>query len=270
MKRFLNLIVYILSVHLSALIITGLFRGVLFISSYHQLTAEALSDKSLSLIAFIHGVWFDNVIGCYILLLPLTVAVACGLCNCYGRAEALSDKSLSLIAFIHGVWFDNVIGCYILLLPLTVAVACGLCNCYGRALFRFFTIFFGVFYGLVYLISAADIPYFAYFFKHINSSIFEWFGYAGTTAGMILGETSYYLSIALFLLFLIGFVVWIAFLGRYFRHRCLSAPGSFPCLQRSVAGLVGLGLIGLCVFGIRGRGFVYLALGDVQAIIRSR
>ena len=111
MKRFLNLIVYILSVHLSALIITGLFRGVLFISSYHQLTAEALSDKSLS-----------------------------------------------LIAFIHGVWFDNVIGCYILLLPLTVAVACGLCNCYGKALFRFFTIFFGVFYGLVYLISAADIP----------------------------------------------------------------------------------------------------------------
>lgn len=101
MKRFLNLIVYILSVHLSALIITGLFRGVLFISSYHQLTAEALSDKSLS-----------------------------------------------LIAFIHGVWFDNVIGCYILLLPLTVAVACGLCNCYGKALFRFFTIFFGVFYGL--------------------------------------------------------------------------------------------------------------------------
>ena len=33
MKRFLNLIVYILSVHLSALIITGLFRGVLFISA---------------------------------------------------------------------------------------------------------------------------------------------------------------------------------------------------------------------------------------------
>lgn len=116
MKRFLNLIVYILSVHLSALIITGLFRGVLFISSHHQLTAEALSDKSLS-----------------------------------------------LMAFIHGVWFDNVIGCYILLLPLMVAVVCGLCNCYGKALFRFFTIFFSVFYGLVYLISAADIPYFAYF-----------------------------------------------------------------------------------------------------------
>ena len=141
MKRFLNLIVYILTIHVSALLIAGLFRLVLFISSYHQLTSEALSDKTLP-----------------------------------------------MLAFVHGVWFDNVIGCYILLLPLVVAVVCGVCNYYGKALFRFFTIFFSVFYGLVYLISASDIPYFAYFFKHINSSIFEWFGYAGTTAGMILGS----------------------------------------------------------------------------------
>ena len=35
MKRFLNLIVYILSIHISALLIAGLFRLVLFISSYH-------------------------------------------------------------------------------------------------------------------------------------------------------------------------------------------------------------------------------------------
>ena len=152
MKRFLNLVVYILTIHVSALLIAGLFRLVLFISSYHQLTSEALSDKTLP-----------------------------------------------MLAFVHGVWFDNVIGCYILLLPLVVAVVCGVCNYYGKALFRFFTIFFSVFYGLVYLISASDIPYFAYFFKHINSSIFEWFGYAGTTAGMILGESAYYLSIGLFL-----------------------------------------------------------------------
>ena len=108
MKRFLNLVVYILTIHVSALLIAGLFRLVLFISSYHQLTSEALSDKTLP-----------------------------------------------MLAFAHGVWFDNVIGCYILLLPLVVAVVCGVCNYYGKALFRFFTIFFSVFYGLVYLISAA-------------------------------------------------------------------------------------------------------------------
>ena len=53
MKRFLNLIVYILTIHVSALLIAGLFRLVLFISSYHQLTSEALSDKSLSMLAFV-------------------------------------------------------------------------------------------------------------------------------------------------------------------------------------------------------------------------
>jgi len=40
MKRFLNLVVYILTIHVSALLIAGLFRLVLFISSYHQLTSE--------------------------------------------------------------------------------------------------------------------------------------------------------------------------------------------------------------------------------------
>ena len=196
MKRFLNLIVYIFTIHVSALLIAGLFRLVLFISSYHQLTSEALSDKSLS-----------------------------------------------MLAFVHGVWFDNVIGCYILLLPLTIAVVCGVCNYYGKALFRFFTIFFSVFYGLVYLISASDIPYFAYFFKHINSSIFEWFGYAGTTAGMILGESAYYLSIGLFLLFLAGFIVWLVCLSRYFHRRSLTISASFPFWKRGVVVLVGACLI---------------------------
>lgn len=206
MKRFLNLVVYILTIHVSALLIAGLFRLVLFISSYHQLTSEALSDKTLP-----------------------------------------------MLAFAHGVWFDNVIGCYILLLPLVVAVVCGVCNYYGKALFRFFTIFFSVFYGLVYLISASDIPYFAYFFKHINSSIFEWFGYAGTTAGMILGESAYYLSIGLFLLFLAGFVVWLIYLARYFHHRSLAISAPFPYWKRGGAVLIGACLIGLCIFGIRGR-----------------
>ena len=61
MKRFLNLVVYILTIHVSALLIAGLFRLVLFISSYHQLTSEALSDKTLPMLAFVHGVWFDNI-----------------------------------------------------------------------------------------------------------------------------------------------------------------------------------------------------------------
>ena len=44
MKRFLNLIVYIFTIHVSALLIAGLFRLVLFISSYHQLTFVAADN----------------------------------------------------------------------------------------------------------------------------------------------------------------------------------------------------------------------------------
>ena len=101
MKRFLNLVVYILTIHVSALLIAGLFRLVLFISSYHQLTSEALSDKTLPMLAFVHGVWFDNVIGCYILLLPLVVAVVCGVCNYYGKA-LFHFRSVSLLEARRG------------------------------------------------------------------------------------------------------------------------------------------------------------------------
>lgn len=58
---------------------------------------------------------------------------------------------------------------------------------------------YGLLGSIAFMASAANIPYFAYFFKNINSSIFEWFGYAGTTAGMVTGEKSYFLYIAMFL-----------------------------------------------------------------------
>ena len=95
------------------------------------------------------------------------------------------------------LWFDNVIACYILLLPLAVFWIAGWFGYTARWLYRSSAFFFIFFYSLCFIISAANIPYFAYFFKPINSSIFNWFDYAGTTAGMVFGETSYYLPIAL-------------------------------------------------------------------------
>jgi hypothetical protein len=48
-----------------------------------------------------------------------------------------------------------------------------------------------------------NIPYIQYFFKIINSSVFNWFGYITTTAGMVFGETSYYPPLIGFLLTLV-------------------------------------------------------------------
>ena len=68
-------------------------------------------------------------------------------------------------AFIRGVWFDNVIACYILLIPLVAVSISALFNYYGKILWNVTCIFFSLFYGIVLLVTAANIPYFQYFFN---------------------------------------------------------------------------------------------------------
>lgn len=206
MKRFINIILYLISVHVSALIFTSLFRLGLFITAHHHLSAEGMTH-----------VW------------------------------------LSVRAFVNGLWFDNVIGCYILLLPLALALVFSVFKFYRLNIFRFFTFYFGLFYGLIFLISASDIPYFNYFFKHINSSIFEWTGYLGTTLGMVFTEKSYYGAIGLFLLLLICFLIWLVRLSRFFYRRYTVAVHSLSARQLIPVGISWTVLIGLCIFGIRGR-----------------
>ena len=111
----------------------------------------------------------------------------------------VADPSASVLpAFVRGVWFDNVIACYITLVPLAVTLIAAAVSV-TRTWMRKATVWwYGILGAVACMASAANIPYFAYFFKNINSSIFEWFGYAGTTAGMVTGEKSYFLYIALY------------------------------------------------------------------------
>lgn len=110
----------------------------------------------------------------------------------------VADSSASVLpAFVRGVWFDNVIACYITLVPLAVTLIAAAVSV-TRTWMRKATVWwYGILGSVAFMASAANIPYFAYFFKNINSSILEWFGYAGTTAGMVTGEKSYFLYIAL-------------------------------------------------------------------------
>ncbi len=95
-------------------------------------------------------------------------------------------------ALLRGIWFDNVIACYISILPLFILSVLGLFNIAKKVTFNIFNVFYTIVYTLVFAIGFADIPYFHYFFKHLNASIFNWNEEGGTTAGMILEETSYY------------------------------------------------------------------------------
>lgn len=149
-SRFLQALYYLLGIHTAALLFFFVFRLILFCSIDYNFSDEIQGDWLLQATAFIKGLWFDNVIGCYILILPLVVM----------WIAALFNYTAKWLYLFTGGWFIG-------------------------------------FYSLSFIICAANIPYFEYFFKIINSSIFNWFGYAGTTAGMIFGETSYYFPIGL-------------------------------------------------------------------------
>ena len=168
-------------------------------------------------------------------------------------ADIEGDFALKAVAFVRGLWFDNVIACYILLLPLVVMWIAALFNYTAKWLFRSVAVYFILFYSVSFIIAAANIPYFEYFFKTINSSIYNWFGYGGTTAGMVFGESSYYFPIFLGLLSIILFGWGALYLSAYFYRRSMATAPRISWKSRLAIVPLGAVCVGLCLFGIRGR-----------------
>ena len=205
-KRFGLSLLYLLTVHMAALLFFFFFRLILFVSTDYQFPGHIQGNAALQSVAFVKGLWFDNVIACYILLLPLTV-----------------------------LWIA------------------GICNYTSRWLYKSVAFYFSLFYSLAFIISAANIPYFGYFFKTINSSIYNWFGYGVTTAGMVFGETSFYFPIFLGIASILLFCWGNFFLSGHFYRSSLNAPRRTSMTTRISTCLMGAVCIGLCLFGIRGR-----------------
>ena len=208
MKRFLHSLLFLISLHICGLVGLSFFRLMLFISGHYLISHE--------------------------------------LSNNYG---------LQSIAFIRGLWFDNVIACYISLLPLIVIIISFLCGYKKNYLFKFITIYIQILFGITFAISAANIPYFEYFFKNINSSIFNWFEYGSTTLKMLFEESSYYFSIGLFICILIFFVWSTKKIRNIFiqKNDELSDTDTNCWQKKIIICLLGGCLISLCIFGIRGR-----------------
>ena len=166
----------------------------------------------------------------------------------------VADSSASVLpAFVRGVWFDNVIACYITLVPLAVTLIAAAVSV-TRTWMRKATVWwYGILGSVAFMASAANIPYFAYFFKNINSSIFEWFGYAGTTAGMVTGEKSYFLYIALYFACVAAYIYIMVRMrrrfDRYIANSCKKNRDWAPVFHFAITAAT----IALCVFGIRGR-----------------
>lgn len=203
MKRFLKTFVWLLGIHMSALVVFSIFRLVEFIALHGLITH---TDTSI-LPAFIRGLWFDNVIACYIMALPMLVVLI-------AATLRLSHKYL-----VKGV-----------------------------------SLWFAIVYAIAFIPSAANTPYFAYFFKNINSSIFGWFGYTATTAGMLFEEKSYWLYIIIYVILTVAFIWWIFKWGKIYTKSLSKLPkDSTTPLAWIIRGAFTVSLIGLCIFGIRGR-----------------
>lgn len=164
--------------------------------------------------------------------------------------DVANKGTLLFKAMLLGVQFDNVIACYGVALPLVVLSLFALCNKMPKILVRVFNIYFIIFYTIVFAVSAADIPYFSYFYTHMGGSIFNWvLGFGDTTAGMIFGESSYYLFIALFIISIVLFSVAITYFGRI-----LLKSENTKLKGKSYAVYIPFTIIvwGLCFLGIRG------------------
>lgn len=208
MKRFTYSLLFVGAIHICGLIGLSFLRLILFISGHHLIGGTA------------SGSWL-----------------------------------MQSTAFVRGAWFDNVIACYISLLPLVAIMVIALCNYQGKRLWNVLTLFSQILWGITLAISVANIPYFLYFLKDINSSIFNWMEYGTTTLGMMFEEPSYYLPIGILIVFLILFV-WITNrIKKVFLKKMASVPTADTKVWQNRLAVLGCGLCicGLCVFGIRGR-----------------
>lgn len=207
MKRFRKAIKFLLKIHVLGLAVLSLFRMIEFVTLKDMLTPAVKGETWLQMGAFVRGFWFDNVIACYIMVVPMLVVM---LAACF--------------------------------------------NSHHRGWRRFAVWWFSILYPLAFAVSAANIPYFAFFFKNINSSIFEWFGYTGTTAGMMFQESSWWLYIIIFIVVTAVFIrlLWYAEKRAFIDIQVAKGSTRRP-LGIALRLIVTSMLLGLCFFGIRGR-----------------
>lgn len=209
MKFFLKSLRYLLGAHLLGLLLLTLFRVEFLRSVFHQL--------------------------------PFDVA---------GRTDWI------LTAFVRGVWFDNVIACYIIILPLVILSAAAIVQYHRQWLFRATNIWLGLMYTLAFMASAGNIPYYNYFSKPLNASIWNWAEYGTTTLGMMFDEASYWLYIGEFFAATLLYALGLRMLRKQMAKEVSCSNQKTAAATWKIRGGIGLTaavLIGACLLGIRGR-----------------
>lgn len=157
-------------------------------------------------------------------------------------------------AFVRGLWLDNVAVCYVMILPYVLLLfVSSIIPFFNKYVWRTVVSVVIVALSVVIALQAANLQYFKYFSNVINASIFEWKEEAGTAVTMILEEPSYWVLIICGLSLIGLFAVFIWKQSEKTLSGLLSDNSSVTSVDRMKMLAVSVVVIGLCLFGIRGR-----------------
>ncbi|MFN8208172.1 MAG: sulfatase-like hydrolase/transferase [Bacteroidales bacterium] len=160
----------------------------------------------------------------------------------------LSNEATTTIlySFWMGVRFDLVIAGYIMFLP---ALVLGLMDIINKQVRLIDTILFYLVFAasaLVFIVCAADIPFFNQFFSRFNITAFEWMDTPVFVLKMIFEEPRYFLILVPFLLILL---LYFILLRKVFFKSYSPSSRNRPGLMVLVTVL----MLGLIFTGVRGR-----------------
>lgn len=173
LKPFYRVVGYLVAVHILCLLAMTLCRVVLMLSN---MPAEGI-DWTLLPTAMLIGVKFDNLIACYMGIVPFVFLPVFSLC--------LLDKPH------YAAWMQKAIT--------------------GMEWY------WSCVYAVLLFIGVADARYYTFFENHLNISVTEWFGFVGDTAGMILGDKVNWIYIIITLILITLYVGALKAIGKQYK-----------------------------------------------------
>ncbi len=163
------------------------------------------------------------------------------------EADGSFDLSNLIQSLIIGIRFDIVISGYLLILPFFILTILELFNLKNKLAEKSIFYFILIVYLFAFLICAADIPYFNYFFTRFNIGAFQWAESPIFVIKMIIQEPTYYL---IAIPFIAIYYLFFRFLKIIFSIHSESNKVNSNIFYRILISIIALLLI---ILGIRGR-----------------
>lgn len=109
-------------------------------------------------------------------------------------------------SLLLGLKFDGVLAGFVSALPFLTVVIASFFNIHPKKFKIFLNSWFFFFFSVIFILTIADIPYFAYFHDHLNVEVFAWFAFLGDTLGMLFQDWHNYLYLAILVLIIYLYV----------------------------------------------------------------